>query len=79
MTKHRMHSCITLDYMEARTRAGVGLLELNGIPLTERAALATIHEVRNMGYEFWPDCDNVDARGHCAGHETKTSVQQVKS
>lgn len=58
--KHMMHSCISLDYLAKH---------LNAFSCSPSEASQAIAEARAKGYTFWPSCDNVDSRGHCAGHE----------
>ena len=71
MTK-TMHSAVTLDYLEARTHERLAKA-IDDHDTQERAirglALKDISDLRSKGYTYWPGCDNVDARGHCAGHE----------
>ena len=58
--KRIMHSCISLDYLADH---------LDAFDCSPDEALRAIAKERTKGYEFWPGCDNVDDRGHCAGHE----------
>lgn len=55
-----MHSCISLDYLTEHLGA------FNCPPDEARQAIA---EAKAKDYEFWPGCDSIDSRGHCAGHE----------
>lgn len=59
-TKKWMHSCISLDYLAEH---------LDAFDCSLSEARQAIAEAKAKGYEFWPGCDNVDSRGHCAGHE----------
>lgn len=60
--RRMMHSCISLDYLAEH---------LNAFDCLPGEALRAIARERAKGYKFWPSCDNVDSRGHCAGHEIK--------
>ena len=59
--KRMFHSCISLDYLAEH---------LDAFDCSPNEALQAITRARAKGYEFWPGCDNVDNRGHCAGHKT---------
>lgn len=54
------HSCVSLDYLSEH---------LGAFSCSQNEARQAIAEARAEGYGFWPNCDNIDSRGHCAGHE----------
>ena len=57
-----MHPCVSLDYLAEH---------LHAFNCPPEEALQAIARERAKGYKFWPGCDNVDDRGHCAGHEVE--------
>ena len=68
LTTKTMHMGITIRFIEdmaKETGKGLGHFFDN---LTDEEAQAHLGALKAKGFTFAPTCDDVDERGHCAGH-----------
>ena len=73
MATHR-HICYNLQVVKnalAEDKHESLFLVVDGRPATKQEILDEVIEAMGNGYEVLPPCDNVDSKGHCAGHEVQ--------
>ena len=78
----KMHSCVTLDFVEHAVSANVeidyiqGLIlrallkKPDGLQTSRKEALEQVAAYRKQGLKYWPDCGATRPDGHCAGHDS---------
>jgi len=67
-TGKTMHMGITIQYIEDMAEEigkGLGHYFPN---LNDEEAQTYLDDLKAKGFEFAPTCDDVDGKGHCAGH-----------
>ena len=68
-TTQTRHMGITIQFIEDMAREtgkGLGYYFDN---LTDEEAQTHLDALKAKGFTFAPTCDNVDDKGHCAGHD----------
>ena len=69
------HVCYNLEHVKRQVwkdHTKLGLIGADGKPASRDTILCWLKDAIDRGYEVFPLCNNVDAKGHCKGHERQT-------